>query len=360
MSQTVFGMLENLLTMIAQHGSVPNGGRVYYLDRSQPPLLAQMVWDYYQYQSGGGARSKNDALQFACGALPLLDLEYRYWIQKHTSPEHGLAHYMAHTDQPRPEGYANDVETAENSPNQPYLYKQFATAAETGWDFSSRWFAADTLSTLQTSDVVPVDLNSILFANEVTLGQLHEQCGTGDSSFYTAAAARRASQMHELLWNDEQGMWFDFIATNGTQNKNFYPSNFLPLWAGAYKGYVAAEIVVGTLQRLQLTQYPGGIPSSLVNAAQQWDFPNVWPPSEWFVVEGLRTSGSDAGLALAKELSDIWLHSNYAGWNSTGVMYEKYDCTTCGAPGGGGEYDVQAGFGWTNGVVLDMLLKFYV
>lgn len=29
------------------HGFVPNGGRVYYLIRSQPPLLTQMVYEYF-------------------------------------------------------------------------------------------------------------------------------------------------------------------------------------------------------------------------------------------------------------------------------------------------------------------------
>lgn len=36
-------------------------------------------------------------------------------------------------------------------------------------------------------------------------------------------------------------------------------------------------------------------------------------------------------------------------------MFEKYDATVIGLPGGGGEYDVQLGFGWTNGVAVDFL-----
>ena len=38
-----------------------------------------------------------------------------------------------------------------------------------------------------------------------------------------------------------------------------------------------------------------------------------------------------------------------------GMMYEKYDATSTTKIGGGGEYEVQLGFGWTNGVVLDFL-----
>lgn len=36
----------------------------------------------------------------------------------------------------------------------------------------------------------------------------------------------------------------------------------------------------------------------------------------------------------------------------------QYDVTVVGLPGGGGEYDVVVGFGWTNGVVLDFLHRF--
>ena len=35
----------------------------------------------------------------------------------------------------------------------------------------------------------------------------------------------------------------------------------------------------------------------------------------------------------------------------TGKLLEKYDVTTL-RPGGGGEYPLQDGFGWTNGVMI--------
>lgn len=36
-------------------------------------------------------------------------------------------------------------------------------------------------------------------------------------------------------------------------------------------------------------------------------------------------------------------------------LVEKYDVSTTGTGGGGGEYPLQDGFGWTNGVTLKML-----
>ena len=40
----------------------------------------------------------------------------------------------------------------------------------------------------------------------------------------------------------------------------------------------------------------------------------------------------------------------------TGVF--QYDVRHIGEPGGGGEYEVQLGFGWTNGVVLQLIKKY--
>lgn len=36
-------MLENFLKMVDTYGMVPNGGRIYYTRRSQPPYLIPMV-----------------------------------------------------------------------------------------------------------------------------------------------------------------------------------------------------------------------------------------------------------------------------------------------------------------------------
>jgi len=36
----------------------------------------------------------------------------------------------------------------------------------------------------------------------------------------------------------------------------------------------------------------------------------------------------------------------------------QYDVRHIGEPGGGGEYEVQLGFGWTNGVVLQLIDKY--
>jgi len=43
MTLTAKGLVQNLLDDVSTYGFVPNGGRIYYLNRSQPPLLSDMV-----------------------------------------------------------------------------------------------------------------------------------------------------------------------------------------------------------------------------------------------------------------------------------------------------------------------------
>jgi len=54
-----------------------------------------------------------------------------------------------------------------------------------------------------------------------------------------------------------------------------------------------------------------------------------------------------------------WLSSNLAALRKTGHMHEKYNARVPGEWGGGGEYSPQVGFGWSNGVVLDLLRQGY-
>jgi len=48
MKSTARGVIDNVRSMVNQFGFMPNGGRVYYLNRSQPPMLILMVLNYYQ------------------------------------------------------------------------------------------------------------------------------------------------------------------------------------------------------------------------------------------------------------------------------------------------------------------------
>ena len=55
------------------------------------------------------------------------------------------------------------------------------------------------------------------------------------------------------------------------------------------------------------------------------------------------------------EIKDCWVALNTKVYKSTGKMLEKYNVVDIDLATGGGEYPVQDGFGWTNGVLLRLL-----
>lgn len=176
-------MISNMFALVEAYGFVPNGGRVYYLNRSQPPMLTQMCVVYFEYLMAEG--EEEAAMAFLSSALPILEEEHTFWMDTHVAEvtvegkNYTLNRYNAHCSFPRPEGYAEDVETATEAgvqqplePNQ--LYVDLASGAETGWDYSSRWFADHvSLTTIEASSLLPVDLNAILFRNELAISRMY-------------------------------------------------------------------------------------------------------------------------------------------------------------------------------------------
>ncbi|XP_043849486.1 trehalase [Dromiciops gliroides] len=360
MPGTVKGMLQNFLDMVKHYGLIPNGGRVYYLQRSQPPLLALMMDRYLAYT--------ND-VPFLRENIGTLELELEFWMQNrsvnisHNGENYTLNRYYVPYGGPRPESYSKDEELAELLPEdaRESLWTELKAGAESGWDFSSRWFVGSNyLLDIKTSHLVPVDLNAFLCQAENLLANFHIQLGNLNmAQRYQEAQTRRKAAMEALLWNETLGSWFDFNLKNRQQNHGFYPSNLSPLWAGCFSDPDAVRKNVKYLEDNKILTYKHGIPSSLQISGQQWDFPNAWAPLQDLVVRGLADSGSAEAQDVAFQLAQNWIQTNFALYQKNKAMYEKYDVSTdSGEPGGGGEYEVQEGFGWTNGVALEFLNRY--
>ncbi|KAF6257659.1 trehalase-domain-containing protein [Scenedesmus sp. NREL 46B-D3] len=390
MTDTAAGLVGNLMAMLAAVGHVPNGARVYYLNRSQPPLLSAMVREVHE-----AAPQRDPAL--LSRALPLLLREHDYWtsapkavrVATADGTVHNMSRYYADWSQPRPESYREDVETAAAAtgsadpadPAAAALYRELASGAESGWDYSSRWFGdGKTLGTIRTTQIVPADLNAFLFQMERNIAWAANQTGdAATSEQFNRAAAKRRAAMQALLWNATTGMWHDGILSSAntsgsssnttaaagqpytlTQNPGVFASNFVPLWAGLAEGDEAQGArVVQALQASGLVG-PAGIATSLNPTGQQWDYPNGWPPLQHMLVEGASMYGGAEGDAFAGKLARTWVTMNMRVFNSTGAMHEKYDVSTpSGLVGRGGEYAPQVGFGWSNGVALAFLAKYF-
>ncbi|KHJ41379.1 alpha,alpha-trehalase [Trichuris suis] len=367
MFSTVRGMIRNLGYMVENHGFVPNGGRIYYLYRSQPPLLIPMVYDYYLATGD---------IDFLDEMLPLLEKEYRFWLRKRGSTysvnnkTFDVFQYKAEMKIPRPESYREDLELVENLtslPEREKVWAQIVSGAETGWDFSSRWFShsgpeAYSLRSIRTWSIIPVDLNAFMCLNTKLLANMYEMVGNLTKVLQYQARFHEAKlAMKKIHWNEEDGIWYDYDLENQRHVDVYYISNVLPLYANCYDDESAPSRVYQYLKAVGAFNSTRGIPTSFIQTDQQWDSANAWPPMVHMLIEGFRTSGDPDLTASAQHLATQWLHSTYRAYMHTNAMFEKYnvsDVNELPGGGGGGEYEVQTGFGWTNGVILDLLAKY--
>jgi len=141
----------------------------------------------------------------------------------------------------------------------------------------------------------------------------------------------------------------------------FVPSNLVPLYVGCYNKADSANVsakVLKYIENNQLNDYVGGVPNTLEETGEQWDFPNVWPPMQHMLIEGLMNLNEENSTTMAHDWAARWTRSNFIAYQDSRVMYEKYIATELGGHGGGGEYNIQIGFGWTNGVIMDLLAKY--
>ncbi|XP_045412298.1 trehalase [Lemur catta] len=362
MAQTVKGMLQNFLDLVKTYGHVPNGGRVYYLQRSQPPLLTLMMDRYLNYTNDTTFLQEN---------IETLALELDFWTTNRSvsvslgGKSYILNRYYVPYGGPRPESYSKDAELADTLPegDQEALWAELKAGAESGWDFSSRWLIGGSnpnlLSSIRTSKLVPVDLNAFLCQAEELMSNFYARLGNDSQARkYRTLREQRLDTLSAVLWDEDSGAWFDYDLETGKKNQEFYPSNLTPLWAGCFSDPGVADKALKYLEDSQILTYQYGIPTSLQQTGQQWDFPNAWAPLQDVVIRGLAKSSSPRAQEVAFQLAQNWIRTNFDVYSQTSAMYEKYDISNGGQPGGGGEYEVQEGFGWTNGVVL-MLLDRY-
>lgn len=352
----VADMVRDFAFLIDTYGHVPNGTRTYYLSRSQPPFFFMMV---------GLLPAESSSESFA-RYLPQLKREYAYWMRDSSGLHSGMARrrvvslpdgsilnrYWDDVDTPRDESYWEDRELARSTPRPARaLYRDIRAAAESGWDFSSRWFAdGRTRASIDTTEILPVDLNSLLFGLETAIRLGCERAADTNCArvFGRRALARRAA-IDRYLWDASMGVYLDYRWTRRARVERVSAATFYPLFVGLASGSQAAAVAAATAGQLL---EPGGIVATPLTTGEQWDAPNGWAPLQWIAVSGLRRYGQTS---MAESIACRWMGNVNAVYESTGKLVEKYDVVRLDRKGGGGEYPLQDGFGWTNGVMRKLI-----
>lgn len=347
-------MVDNFAFLLNTIGHIPNGNRTYYVGRSQPPFFAAMV------QLLSEEKGKHILVKY----LPQLECEYNFWM-KNASILRGLKNasnrvvlmpnaslmnrYWDENDTPRPESYKEDVEIAHNSGQKPNIvYQHLRAAAESGWDFSSRWFKeTDKFESIHTTDIVPIDLNCLLFNLEKTIAEAHSLAGNGEKAFmFQKLADERQLMVNTYCWNEEKNFYFDYDFVGNEQTEHATLAAAFPLFFKIATQEQAEKVAKILMDKFLKT---GGLTTTLAETGQQWDAPNGWAPLQWIAYVGL----SNYGLTEAADaIKSNWLKANERIYQKTGKMTEKYDVFNQDLEAGGGEYPLQDGFGWTNGVFL--------
>ncbi|KAE9396136.1 glycoside hydrolase [Gymnopus androsaceus JB14] len=394
--------LPNFMDELETLGFIPNGGRIHYLNRSQPPLFIQMLSRYIN--------ATND-LSILERALPLAEKELAWWqnnrtlsvVSPFTNRTYSIAHYAANNTAPRPESYLTCYQMAHaprlnlSTSQLTDLYAELASGAETGTFLASPAPGNDDLTTL---------------VNHIILADLY---GSSNTTAANAHPTQAASIREGIL--DLFGMR-PSLRTN-SRNGVFSSATFYPIWSGiipdeilcngtnAFKAFSAGNMV--------MKRYNGSWPITFFETTLQWYGSNAWPPHQYIIIEALRalplnesqlsgqpvrpgvnasasgvsadfnelngtvvnggnaTDGEGWGSALQRMMANRHVTSVLCSWkaiggsipgvsprlsdedlnvtqsiNNTGNMFEKLNTMDVDSSGSG-VYDFlpQAGFGWT-------------
>jgi len=361
-------MADNFLYQVKNYGKVLNANRTYYLNRSQPPFLTQMVLGVY---------AKTHDKKWLADALPLVERYYQLWgTEPHMTPETGLARYWDFGEGPAPEVLSderdpqgrthydlvqayfrthavNDYRLNQYYDKQsdtltPLFYKGDRSMRESGFDPSNR-FGPFNIDIIHYN---PVCLNSLLFLMETQTAEiLTELDQKQEAETWRAKAATRAQAINKLMWDEKDGLYYDYDFAD--KHVRYYPflTTFYPMWAGFATKEQAARIV----KNLPLFERVGGLQTSTEVSGNQWDSPFGWAPLEMIAVEGLRRYGYNED---AERISMKFLTLVKHEYERAGFIVEKYDVVNGGSSVSAIHFGYsanQVGFGWTNAAFLQML-----
>ena len=357
-------MAINFLYEVQNYGKVLNANRTYYLSRSQPPFLTQMVLGVYE---------KTHDRKWLEEALPEIEKYYQIWVNKpHLTPETGLARYFDTGEGPAPEvvsaerniegkthyelvkEYFKTHQITDYDVSQyydkatdqltPLFYKGDRSMRESGFDPSNR-FGAFNIDIIHYD---PVCLNSLLYLMESqTADILHELGRDSEIQPWRDRAKQRAETLNKLMWDTKDGLYYDYNFVTKTVRRYPFLTTFYPLWAGIATKEQAAKV----RDSLPLFEKAGGLQTSTYVSGNQWDSPFGWAPLHMMAVEGLRRYGFNDD---AERISMKWLGLVLREFLRQGYIVEKYDVVAKGSNVSAqihfGYSANQAGFGWTNAV----------
>ncbi|KAF2139278.1 glycoside hydrolase family 37 protein [Aplosporella prunicola CBS 121167] len=390
----VQSMVQNFCFCIKHYGKILNGNRTYYLCRSQPPFLTDMslrVYERIKHEPGAQEFLRTSIMAAIKEYYSVWMAEPRYDKESGLSkyrpggigvpPETEASHFV-HVLEPYCKknnmGFAEFVKAYnERKVSEPELDAYFThdrAVRESGHDTSYRLEGV-------AADLATVDLNSLLYKYETDIARTirgyfgdrltipAEFCVAGQepnhietSAIWDRRAKRRKALMEKLMWNEEEGMFFDYNTVKKEQTGYESATTFWPMWAGVATPRQAVALVSKALPKFEEI---GGLVSGteksrgkvgLERPNRQWDYPFGWAPQQILAWVGLQRYGYENE---AQRLAYKWCYMvTKAFVDFNGVVVEKYDVTRpidphrveaeYGNQGSDFKGVPREGFGWVN------------
>jgi alpha,alpha-trehalase len=387
------GIVENFFFEIEHYGTVLNANRTYYLTRSQPPFLTSMILAVYNAEKTAGHADR----AWLERAYQLSAKDYQHWVHEpHLAGSTGLSRYYDFGTGPAPESLQDEaglrrkasayfllrpelarsyiVPKTDHGVGPSYsvqvcnstvgagtkecdpageitlgrdYYTGDRSMRESGFDLSFRFGPYGAA----THHYAPVCLNSLLYKTEKDLEAMSLELGNeSEADGWKQHAEHRKGLINQYLWDAQRGVFFDYDFENQSRSTYEYVTTFYPLWAGL----ATAEQARSVEQNLKLFEQPGGLVTSREKTGAQWDYPYGWAPLQLLAIDGLRKYGYNAD---ADRISLEFLSTVLQNYLREGTIREKYDVVTRSSAANvtAGYKTNVVGFGWTNGVFLELL-----
>lgn len=361
-------MTDNFLYQIDHYGKILNANRTYYLSRSQPPFLTQMILNVYRKQPNAA---------WLRSTLPAIEKYYRFWTEEpHLTKQTGLSRYYDLGGGPAPEvlsgerdpqgrdhydlvkEYYRTHDVKDYDLGQYYdkdkdqltdlFYKGDRTMRESGFDPSNR-FGPFNIDIIHYD---PVCLNSLLYLMETDTAKILRMLGRArEARVWTTRADERKQRINRLMWDEHDGLYYDYNFARKELRRYSFITTFYPLWVGAADSRQGARIAAN----LHLFERPGGLLTSTYVSGSQWDAPFGWAPTEMIAIQGLRRYGYNKE---ADRITANFLSTILKEFIQHNTIVEKYDVerreSEVSAGLKFGYKSNEIGFGWTNAAFTEL------
>ncbi|MES2855010.1 MAG: trehalase family glycosidase [Bdellovibrionota bacterium] len=337
-SALVRGMIENDLYLIRTYGLKPNANRDYYLSRSQPPVLTEMIRLYLDHERAGQPLTAGMKAWLAKDVYPVVKSDYQqFWMNPETRFDRntGLNKTWDDENTPRPERHSSD-----NEEKLGKTCRDVRAACETGEDFTDAHEG-------EATNVAGIMLNSMLYKFEGDLRWMALALeNPREASILASAMRRRFVAINTHLYDSATKTFYNYNLRTRKIIPVITANSFLPL----VYGFATPEQAAGVMSHLPEIERAGGVMGSNVVSGHQWDAPYVFPVHISFAVRGMNRYGYTVE---AKRVAQNWVAGTTRVFKATGRILEKMDAVRADAPiETGNKYPTQDGFLWTNGVFM--------